>query len=370
MRFGFALSLFPLLSSLISFISFFYWIEGIEGKKLKPLNLKMGSTPGVLTPGDSQYLSEMCMTRPSKKLDFKVELLPSFKKKTESGQHNRILLSVKKDGKKSRPPAWGSQHINSDDIQYIENLIAELHNLCPFSVKNCVMPETRYVFERRGIKYNITVSWKEWRDLPDIREGEWGSCALVGLGDNVFGNKRGKQIDNHDVVIRLGELPIERYKEYIGSKTDVIWARRVGKMAPLGTTSKEHETRRWYIGKHNGNVDVPLLKIFAHRKRIKQENVIIDSNSLADDLYKRLKVSKWNKNARRQKERSPTSGFRDALLLISSKFCQRIDLYGFSANCGGAYHNQNHLMQLTHNCELESWFFHYLMKTHLPFLKI
>lgn len=64
----------------------------------------------------------------------------------------------------------------------------------------------------------------------------------------------------------------------------------------------------------------------------------------------------------KKKKRSASSGFMDAMLLIFSGFCQRTDFYGLSNNCGGAYYNTKHVMQNLHNCELESWMLHLIMK--------
>lgn len=334
---------------------------------MKSAKMRAGFTPGVPAPGDPYYMSTLCKTKPTALLSHSVTLFQTDGSQPRSQKISyvggRTLLS-KKQSKKFRPPAWSDNHVNGDDIEFLENLISEFSNFCPFLVKNCVAPETNYIFQRRGIRYNESISHDVWEALPDIREGEWGSCALVGLGDNLLDMKSGEEIDSHDVVIRLGELPTARYKAFVGTKTDAIWVRRKAKMSNSGTTSSEHKARRWYIGHNNGNTDVPALKIFAHNLRVKEGHTIVDSDLPQISLYNRFVDKKWSKQARTKKIRKPSSGFSDAILLIASKFCQRLDLYGFSSNCGGAYYNPRHLMQMTHNCELESWFFHYLMKNH------
>lgn len=251
--------------------------------------------------------------------------------------------------------------MSEQDLAYVDNIVEDLvSDFCPFTIKSCVVPEIEYIYQTNFGEKRSSISTVEWKLLPDVEEGAWGSCAFIGLADTLLRRRRGSEIDNHDVVIRLGELPIKKFKDYVGTRTDAIWIRRSAKMAPRGTVSSDHNQRRLYIGHNNGNFEIPVLKIFAHNKLLNGTHKHIkDKDRVAKSLYKRFRVSKWSKGTR--KERVPSSGFKDVLLLISSKFCQRLDLYGFSHNCGGAYHNVRHIMQLTHNCELESWFLHYIM---------
>lgn len=161
--------------------------------------------------------------------------------------------------------------------------------------------------------------------------------------------KMGKLIDNHNYVIRLGELPILQYKDYVGTKTDVTWIRRSGKMAPRGTKSKERPHVRFYIGGNNGIIDMPVLKVFGFTSKS-----LSSEKHLSQEFYDILG----------DKNRHPSTGFSYALYLIFSQFCTRTDLYGFSNNGGGAYHDTSHLMQNSHNSEYESWILHYVMKYH------
>jgi hypothetical protein len=323
----------------------------------------MGRTPGVLPPGEAYYQSAFCKIRPQKLLKNDVHLLQN-KGQVEQKAMRRILSS--KDTK--RPDAWNKdKHVTNEDIKYVEFIVEEmLTKFCPFYEQGCVMPGIDYIFERRGFEAKDKVTLAEWKNLPVIEDGSWGSCALVGLADTMLNKKKGSDIDRHDTVIRLGEVPLAKYKEFVGTKTDAIWVRRSAKMAPKGTVSKEHAERRWYIGHNNGNTDIPTLKVFAHSKKTQNSDNQVESIfQPAHDLYARFIDPRWNKRSKtKAKERKPSSGFADAILLISSKYCQRLDLYGFSANCGGAYYNTGHLMQKTHNCELESWFLHYIMKNH------
>ena len=61
--------------------------------------------------------------------------------------------------------------------------------------------------------------------LPSVPQGHWGSCAYVALGDNLMRVPRGKEIDDHDMVMRLGHAPLEGYEQYVGSRTGALFCR-------------------------------------------------------------------------------------------------------------------------------------------------
>ena len=46
------------------------------------------------------------------------------------------------------------------------------------------------------------------------------SCAVIGSSPNILKKKYGKEIDNHDFVIRSNAARIEGFEDYVGSRTD------------------------------------------------------------------------------------------------------------------------------------------------------
>ena len=337
---------FTLMVFLASSISGNYAVFGRKFPQI--FSIKPGRTPGVKPPGDISYFSETCRTNPEKRKNH-VILLDS----RNSFRHSRKTLSVK-PAKKVRPDAWKKPHISEFDLEQIEKLLQKSNSYCPFMTKSCVIPGKNYsriVKVKRGVRkiQNFVVTEFEWQKLPQIAEGDWGTCALVGLADTMLTKKQGELIDSHDLVIRVGELPLWAYAQYVGSKTDVTWIRRSGKMAPRGTKSKERPNVRWYIGHNNGITHMPVLKTFGFSL-----DTFRSEKSIGQEFYDILG----------KKSRHPSTGFEYALSLIYSRFCTRLDLFGFSSNGGGAYHNTKHLMQISHNCEFESWIFHYIMKNH------
>jgi len=178
-------------------------------------------TPGVRTPGDPHYFSEKCLK------PVKVQVVRPLL--SEAPLLRRKLLARKK-----RPPAWNSPHLNEQDYKEVDDAIrffASNDNYCPFYTKNCIKPGVNYILppklketvgeKLRNHKQHVRTS--EWENLPIIEKGAWGSCALVGLADTLLRKKRGEEIDTHDTVIRLGELQLWDYREFVGSKTDVTW---------------------------------------------------------------------------------------------------------------------------------------------------
>mmetsp|Transcript_5736 Transcript_5736/g.19525 ORF Transcript_5736/g.19525 Transcript_5736/m.19525 type:complete len:206 (-) Transcript_5736:426-1043(-) len=52
-------------------------------------------------------------------------------------------------------------------------------------------------------------------------------------------------------------------------------------------------------------------------------------------------------------------------LILFSRFCSRLDVYGMSHNGGGFYYpRQGRQMKIHHSSELESWLFHFLMQKY------
>jgi hypothetical protein len=251
--------------------------------------------------------------------------------------------------------------MNSDDLDKIKSLVTYYANsskICTFLSTPCLEEGHEYYVRNNDVFARKAYSNQDLLAFPYIESASWGSCALVGFADNLLIHPQGRDIDNHDTVIRLGEISVKSYEEYVGRKTDITWIRRRSKMAPKGSILAERKsTVRMYIGHNNGISNMPTLKIATVSKDITEGKI-----HLPDRLYEMFAVENWNRgHSGKKKSRSATTGFKAAIALIFSGFCKRIDLYGFSSNCGASYYKPRHLMQRLHNCELESWFLHHLM---------
>lgn len=63
-----------------------------------------------------------------------------------------------------------------------------------------------------AIKECSVFEGEAWKNLPSIKPGSWGECAVVGFGDNLLRKPRGTEIDAHETVVRLAMVPLTPYK--------------------------------------------------------------------------------------------------------------------------------------------------------------
>lgn len=83
----------------------------------------------------------------------------------------------------------------------------------------------------RSIYDRIQIQWKAGKYIDDtlykIFDGK--SVALIGPADSSMSNKKGADIDQYDLIIRINKgyqlIEDAENREYIGSRTDVLFAR-------------------------------------------------------------------------------------------------------------------------------------------------
>jgi len=132
-----------------------------DSAALKITSIKPGRTPGVATPGDKSYMSELCMRKPGKLLNQELTHDP--------GSNSRKILSFLK-----RPAAWKAPHMNSDDLDKIKSLVTYYANsskICTFLSTPCLEEGHEY-----SVRYNRVFARKAYsnQDLlafPYIESG-------------------------------------------------------------------------------------------------------------------------------------------------------------------------------------------------------
>ena len=70
--------------------------------------------------------------------------------------------------------------------------------------------------------------------FPTLFPGEWGSCAIVGNGDNMIKGQYGKEIDDHDFVARYNVIT-KPYAKAVGTKVSGMFDKfnyRIGPHKP------------------------------------------------------------------------------------------------------------------------------------------
>ena len=164
-------------------------------------------------------------------------------------------------------------------------------------------------------------------------------------------------------------MPLDGWYKYTGSRTDVLIGR--GTIQSRFAQGKD-ENLKFLIGQDSAAIisrsvesirpsDSTLIKpTWNHHK----SKLILGDPRVADILYE---VSTKPLNGKR---RGPTTGFTHILRIILSQFCEEVDVFGLSPNCGGHYYNLNSQMKNHHSCELESWVLHYIMKNAYEKTKI
>ncbi|KAK3262106.1 hypothetical protein CYMTET_29024 [Cymbomonas tetramitiformis] len=358
--------------------------------------------------GNKKYYSEMCKTPPSKLnppdfdyMNYGGAILPdsvdmpgvsaaSGNVSTAGSPSARRLLAVKRSrpsrsrkkkggGGKFRIPGWTEGHPNKRDFQLFDWMSSNLAGYCPYATKNCVKPDhvgktTAFIrgpafaccqkkdksccTARKQIFVDTEPMPKtEWEGLPSIEKGRWGSCAYVALGDNLLKNERGAEIDNHDLVIRLGHAPLGKWSKFVGKKTDVV----VSRGASTRMQKKDvQDNIKFYIG-----ASPVYLKDLKALKHWVSDYDPIKVGDVGENMSPRVfpgQIYQQMTSPLAAKPRGPTTGFIMIIQFLMAQYCKRLDLYGFSSNGGPPYYGEGASMKIHHSCELESWSLHYLMK--------
>ncbi len=106
-----------------------------------------------------------------------------------------------------------------------------LHQECFNEAAYATEPRTQNTFDKysrnyfkdkkTGAKSSLTTEEKIAK-LPDFGSLRLGSCAIVGNADNLLRGKYGKQIDEHDFVVRFNVVT-KPYKEGVGSFASALF---------------------------------------------------------------------------------------------------------------------------------------------------
>jgi len=291
---------------------------------------KVPFTPGQLPPGDGSYVSARCA---------KPVLL---------GGATYVGLPPPRPVDKKLPPAWGKQHFTAQDLAGLDELIADLtKGSCPYVVEGC----------GHGANHDAA------SELSSLKPGSFGTCALVALGDVLHRRPFGNEIDAHDTVIRIGSPPVADFASHTGYKTDVMLHHYTA-----GTLPPEYQNVTWVIGgEHSRHYDGTS---FVPRSMEQGP-----WHALGTEIYK------YTDPLFKGTLRRASSGLTMVLRLISSGFCSRLDLYGFSPYhnrhyfCSGeatkyhthhtrSRHSSCRTTKPVHSPALENWLYHYMMQRH------
>ena len=195
-----------------------------------------------------------------------------------------------------------------------------------------------------------------------------GECAVVASGSSILKYEYGSEIDNMDTVFRVGFGPVSKYKDHVGSRTDVMFV-RTSQMYFNHSNAIEHDytglplksehiPKKFFLSlpaccqksEHQGKI-ILKLKLLSHTmcnmqpycKTSEEErftnwykNFALKTefeevaNSFIDKLkkYRRVKVNGVLK--KKYAQIYFTHGFELIISLLHSGFCKHVTTYGFS----------------------------------------
>mgnify|MGYP003954168405 CR=1 FL=1 len=158
-----------------------------------------------------------------------------------------------------------------------------------------------------------------------IGERSLKSCAVVGLSDNL--RHHGTKIDSHDTVFRIGFLPLERYKDRAGMKTNFTLCRGYKKdvkncLLPMpidiyGRSPTQHMYPRGNYGQILILTTLQGLRDIGVRSFPENISAIITSKT-------KIHYRSLSKGFRK------STGFAFIYYILSSNICDSISIYGFS----------------------------------------
>ena len=329
-----------------------------------------GKMPGVEKLGIG-YLSKLCLSKPMRMLDDEhsdgqnireclkntSSKCPSIKTKRISGNfgssRRELLKRVPLKNRERREQGWLNGHPNQEDYDFIDRHVRS-------SRKNC------FIISRECIQAGLssTELFRYESNFPLFETHSWGSCAIVGLSDDMLLREHGNDIDTHDVVIRMGNLPLTGYKKFVGSRSDIVLFRP----GALKRDRKEHRASdvKAYLCKNpthlrNNEHTLQISKKTSFNTMKNTGSIYCDKTrgqndyafSLLNQLYKNMAPFKV-----------PTTGTLYAIRLAFSRLCGRVDIYGISSGGGGTYFEPEAVTKKKHGTELDSWLLHYLMKNY------
>mmetsp|Transcript_32183 Transcript_32183/g.91312 ORF Transcript_32183/g.91312 Transcript_32183/m.91312 type:complete len:486 (+) Transcript_32183:128-1585(+) len=173
-------------------------------------------------------------------------------------------------------------------------------------------------------------------------------CAVVGSGGSLTGAKQGKDIDRHDVVLRVNEAPVAGYERDVGRSTEMrllnnLWtskystgsasSRPLEKGSVLVSTRADGdaflELGNWLAIKRP---DVTLRLMSSRVVTAVRQGVLVPwRQQLNSSNVEALQAAVL------EGRDTPSSGLISTFLLI--QLCDKVTVYGFSGiNDGNKYH--------------------------------
>ena len=202
--------------------------------------------------------------------------------------------------------------------------------------------------------------------VPNFANLKLGTCAIVGNADNMLHHKHGKEIDEHDFVVRFNVIT-KPYKDGVGSKCSGLFIK------PNYATSK-----------FKRDLDPSMFNFFPKYVPFELKPATLpggkpplvygqyDNGLWRTDLEQMFWGFIEEKNLTDagysfgvKKLPHPTGGLsrlRSMIQLLSMGVCDRLDVYGFSVG-GGKYFDPKKIVSHAHPISSENYFYRLYMAT-------
>jgi len=161
-----------------------------------------------------------------------------------------------------------------------------------------------------------------FRNLPEAKAspdpfGGGRTCAVVGNSGNLKDAGYGREIDGHDVVIRMNDAPVKGYEKDVGTKTTIV----------IGAPAKTPV------------VQGPTIHYITYCDRI-PETLKTINNVLTDhflDHYRSFHVldHRFFASLTRYTDGRPSTGLLSVFLALNA--CDKVDVYGFGKDPSGEW---------------------------------
>ncbi len=252
------------------------------------------------------------------------------------------------------------------------------------SLSRYTMKEVLSAYEHSAKVLSCPISTYECGNTDpgsDFKVKSLGMCAVVASGRQILNYQYGLEIDSFDTVVRIGYGPVQRFKKYVGARTDVIFVRStmdsIRSMNAKRTIISDYTNLPFSSGDHLPTKFFLTLPASCQLSDFKGKSILklkllshLECNRVSDCGHSENRFKLWYSNfapqdsfsnateaflrplkgfRRESKVNSKkydkimfTHGFELILALLYSKLCTSITTYGFSKYPSYHYFDKGH----------------------------
>lgn len=187
-----------------------------------------------------------------------------------------------------------------------------------------------------AIKECSVFEGEAWKNLPSIKPGSWGKCAVVGFGDNLLRKLRGTEIDAHETVVRLAMIPLTPYKLAAGEKNTYVWIRD-RKLRKFKFTFL-NEDMYGFLASDLKTHQLPKALIYnSYRANMTGGWPTLSFGGYLNSGVDNLLQTILRMAVPSASTPDPTSGLLMTFTLLFSGYCSSVSVYGISTTMGARY---------------------------------